>query len=104
METTFSLSDRDDTFDRFVRHFLTVRNRGEIPNKSEVYVAFKRFYELQRRGLSVEQILADLCRSASHFAAIALGIETNPRLVRSFDSLAVLGTEVVVPFLLPLYA
>ncbi|GAA7344866.1 hypothetical protein HpCK67_05620 [Helicobacter pylori] len=44
-------------FDRFVRHYLTIKTR-EIPNINKVYVALKRYQ--QERGIETEVLLQDL--------------------------------------------
>lgn len=89
-------------FDRFMRHFLTVRT-GEIPNVSAVYAAFKS-YARSSEVESIEALVADIYRNAGHYCAMALGLEKQKELADAFHDLRELKVDVAYPFLLELYA
>ncbi len=50
-------SKREDLFNKFVRHYLTIKT-GEIPNIKKVYEAFKDYQ--QKEGIEIEDLLKDL--------------------------------------------
>ncbi|BAW76709.1 rloF like protein [Helicobacter pylori] len=50
-------------FDRFVRHYLTIKT--EIPNIKKVYVAFKDYR--QKEGIGIEDLLKDLQKYCGYF-------------------------------------
>lgn len=88
-------------FDRFMRHYLTVRT-GDIPNVSAVYAAFKS-YARSPEVKSIEALVADIFRHAGHYCAMALGLEKEKRLAEVFQDLRELKVDVAYPFLLELY-
>lgn len=102
MEREFQGSN-ERRFDEFVRHYLTVQT-GAIPRLEEIYEAFKSFAFSQGSddGLR-DQLVTDLSRSASWFAAMALGKESDPALASRFQEIDQLAT-VAYPFQLRLYA
>jgi len=101
MEVDFGQEGYATHFDRFMRHFLTVKT-GEIPNVREVYEAFKQ-YARSPEITGVESLVADIHASAKYYCAIALGAETNAELKSAFHDLRELKVEVAYPFLLELY-
>lgn len=62
MEENFKQNKK--LFDRFVRHYLTIKTR-EIPNINKVYVALKRYQ--QERGIETEVLLQDLQKYCGYF-------------------------------------
>lgn len=92
-------------FDEFVRHYLTLKSStNTIPRIDEIYDAFKDYaFDLEANGFSREDLVMDLSRHASWFAAMALGTETNAQLARRFSEIDQLAT-VVYPFQLRLYS
>ena len=101
MELAFGQDAYGTHFDRFMRHYLTLKT-GEIPNKKKVYEEFKLF--VQRQGhTSIDPVLADLHEFANHYCAMALDKESEPRLVAAFRDLRDLRVDVAFPFLLELY-
>lgn len=88
-------------FDRFMRHYLTVRT-GDIPNVSAVYAAFKS-YARSPEVESIEALVADIFRHAGHYCAMALGMEKDKKLAEAFQDLRELKVDVAYPFLLELY-
>ncbi|MDX2375190.1 DUF262 domain-containing protein [Microbacterium sp. LRZ72] len=103
MEREFQGSN-EKRFDEFVRHYLTMKsNTNAIPRIDEIYDAFKAYaFRQEADGVAREELVVDLSRHASWFAAMALGTETDPRLARRFAEIDLLAT-VVYPFQLHLY-
>lgn len=101
MERTLSKGERKDTFDRFLRAWLTLR-RGEVPNIRRGYETFKQ-YSSMRTAEPVPELLADLHRYAEYYACIALGQETHAALRRTFDGLQAMRIDAPMPFLLHAY-
>ncbi|GAA9171914.1 hypothetical protein BTM356_09020 [Helicobacter pylori] len=50
-------------FDRFVRHYLTIKTR--VPNINKVYVALKDYR--QKKGIGIEDLLKDLQKYCGYF-------------------------------------
>ncbi len=88
-------------FDRFVRHYLTIKTR-EIPNIKKVYVAFKRYQ--QERGIETEALLQDLQKYCGYFCRIIFKKETDKDLNKALGFLVDLEMDVVYPLLLELYS
>lgn len=102
MEQSFR-GPNERRFDEFVRHFLTVRT-GAIPRLEDIYDAFKDFSFAQAEaGVNQEAVVMDLSRSATHFVAMAMGKETNPKLATRFIEIEQLKATVAYPFLLRVY-
>ena len=101
MEQAFGQDAYGTHFDRFMRHYLTLKT-GEIPNKKKVYEEFKVIAQRQEHA-SIDPLVADLHKFANYYCAMALDKETEPRLVAAFRDLRDLRVEVAFPFLLELY-
>ncbi|HUT03671.1 MAG TPA: DUF262 domain-containing protein, partial [bacterium] len=103
MEVDFGQDAYGTHFDRFMRHYLTVKT-GDIPNVRAVYEAFKvhaRSPEIAQDG--VEALVADIREFSRFFCAMALGAEADPALKLAFQDLRELKVDVAYPFLLELY-
>lgn len=100
MERAFGQSAYVVHFDAFMRHYLTAKT-GEIPNKREVYVAFKTFAG-EFKG-DTRALVADIHAYASYYCAVALGAETDGSLKKAFHDLRELKVDVAYPFLLDVY-
>ncbi|GAA7657924.1 DUF262 and DUF1524 domain-containing protein [Helicobacter pylori] len=90
-----------ELFDRFVRHYLTIKTR-EIPNINKVYVAFKRYQ--QERGIETEALLQDLRKYCGYFCKIAFKKEADKDLNKALGFLVDLEMDVIYPLLLELYS
>lgn len=101
MEVDFGQKAYTIHFDRFMRHYLTVR-AGEIPKVREVYEAFK-LYRRSPEVKGIEALLADIRELAGYYGAMALGAEQDPELKMAFEDLRELKVDVAYPFLLELY-
>ncbi|GAA9220632.1 hypothetical protein HpHA210_14000 [Helicobacter pylori] len=88
-------------FDRFVRHYLTIKTR-EIPNINKVYVALKRYQ--QERGIETEALLQDLQKYCGYFCQIAFKKEADKDLNKALGFLVDLEMDVIYPLLLELYS
>ncbi|WP_231211923.1 DUF262 and DUF1524 domain-containing protein [Helicobacter pylori] len=88
-------------FDRFVRHYLTIKTR-DIPNINKVYVALKRYQ--QERGIETEVLLQDLQKYCGYFCRIVFKKEADKDLSKALGFLVDLEMDVIYPLLLELYS
>ena len=103
MEVEFGQEHYGESFDAFMRHYLTVKT-GDIPRLHEVYDSFKaqaRTPEATASG--VEALVKDLREFARYFCAMYLGKEGDPDLKNAFHDLKEWKVDVAYPFLLELY-
>ncbi len=105
MEENFKQSEkqskREDLFNKFVRHYLTIKTR-EIPNINKVYEAFKRYQ--QERGIETEALLQDLQKYCGFFCRIVFKKEADKDLNKALGFLVDLEMDVIYPLLLELYS
>ncbi|GAA7840277.1 DUF262 and DUF1524 domain-containing protein [Helicobacter pylori] len=94
-------SKKEDLFNKFVRHYLTIKTR-EIPNINKVYEAFKRYQ--QERGIETETLLQDLQKYCGYFCQIAFKKEADKDLNKALSFLVDLEMDVIYPLLLELYS
>ncbi len=87
-------------FDRFVRHYLTIKTK--IPNIKKVYVAFKDYR--QKEGIGIEDLLKDLQKYCGYFCRIAFKKEADKDLNKALGFLVDLEMDVIYPLLLELYS
>ncbi|GAA8324796.1 DUF262 and DUF1524 domain-containing protein [Helicobacter pylori] len=87
-------------FDRFVRHYLTIKTR-EIPNINKVYVVFKDYR--QKEGIGIEDLLKDLQKYCKYFCRIVFKKECDKDLNKALSFLVDLEMDVIYPLLLELY-
>ncbi len=88
-------------FDRFVRHYLTIKTR-EIPNINKVYAALKDYR--QKEGIGIEDLLKDLQKYCGYFCQIAFKKEADKDLNKALGFLVDLEMDVIYPLLLELYS
>ncbi|WRA60175.1 DUF262 and DUF1524 domain-containing protein [Helicobacter pylori] len=101
MEDEFKQSKREDLFNKFVRHYLTIKTR-EIPNINKVYVAFKDYR--QKEGIGIEDLLKDLQKYCGYFCQIVFKKEADKDLNKALGFLVDLEMDVIYPLLLELYS
>lgn len=101
MELDFGQDFYEEKFDYFVRHYLTIKNQGEIPNINKIYETFKDYQ--QKENLNKEDLLKDLKRYCEFYCNMAFEKEQDKELKKSFKHYLTLEAEVVFPFLLRLY-
>lgn len=99
MEEDFKQNEK--WFDRFVRHYLTIKTRG-IPNINKVYVAFKDYR--QKEGIGIEDLLKDLQKYCGYFRRIVFKKEADKDLNKALGFLVDLEMDVIYPLLLELYS
>ncbi|MFP5991702.1 DUF262 domain-containing protein [Helicobacter pylori] len=99
MEEDFKQNEK--LFDRFVRHYLTIKTR-EIPNIKKVYEAFKDYQ--QKEGIEIEDLLKDLQKYCGYFCQIAFKKEDDKDLNKALGFLVDLERDVIYPLLLELYS
>ncbi|WQY29079.1 DUF262 and DUF1524 domain-containing protein [Helicobacter pylori] len=87
-------------FDRFVRHYLTIKTRA--PNINKVYVALKDYR--QKEGIGIEDLLKDLQKYCGYFCQIVFKKEVNKDLNKALSFLVDLEMDVIYPLLLELYS
>ncbi|RVZ61087.1 DUF262 domain-containing protein [Helicobacter pylori] len=111
MEEDFKQSEkqskREDLFNKFVRHYLTIKTR-EIPNINKVYEAFKDYR--QKKWIEIEVLLQDLQKYCGYFCQIVFKKEDDKDLNNDKDLNKALGflvdleMDVIYPLLLELYS
>ncbi|MGL2720854.1 GmrSD restriction endonuclease domain-containing protein [Helicobacter pylori] len=101
MEEGFEQSEREELFNKFVKHYLTIKTR-EIPNINKVYEAFKRYQ--QERGIETEALLQDLQKYCGFFCQIVFKKEADKDLNKALGFLVDLKMDVIYPLLLELYS
>ncbi len=101
MEEEFKQSKREDLFNKFVRHYLTIKTR-EIPNIKKVYVTFKDYRQKERIG--IENLLKDLQKYCGYFCQIVFKKEDDKDLNKALGFLVDLEMDVIYPLLLELYS
>ncbi len=99
MEEDFKQNEK--WFDRFVRHYLTIKTR-EIPNINKVYVVLKDYR--QKEGIGIEDLLKDLQKYCGYFCQIAFKKEADKDLNKALGFLVDLEMDVIYPLLLELYS
>ncbi|GAA9201851.1 DUF262 and DUF1524 domain-containing protein [Helicobacter pylori] len=87
-------------FDRFVRHYLTIKTK--IPNINKVYVAFKDYR--QKEGIGIEDLLKDLQKYCGYFCQIVFKKEDDKDLNKALGFLVDLEMDVIYPLLLEFYS
>ncbi|GAA7966703.1 DUF262 and DUF1524 domain-containing protein [Helicobacter pylori] len=88
-------------FDRFVRHYLTIKTR-DIPNIKKVYVVLKDYR--QKEGIGIEDLLKDLQKYCGYFCQIVFKKEDDKDLNKALGFLVDLEMDVIYPLLLELYS
>ncbi|GAA9670062.1 DUF262 and DUF1524 domain-containing protein [Helicobacter pylori] len=101
MEKGFEQSKRKDLFNKFVRHYVTIKTR-EIPNINKVYVALKDYRQKERIG--IEDLLKDLQKYCGYFCQIVFKKEDDKDLNKALGFLVDLEMDVIYPLLLELYS
>ncbi|WRD62455.1 DUF262 and DUF1524 domain-containing protein [Helicobacter pylori] len=87
-------------FDRFVRHYLTIKTK--TPNINKVYVALKDYQ--QKEGIGIEDLLKDLQKYCRYFCRIVFKKEADKDLNKALGFLVDLEMDVIYPLLLELYS
>ncbi|GAA9025855.1 DUF262 and DUF1524 domain-containing protein [Helicobacter pylori] len=102
MEEEFKQNEKQNKklFDRFVRHYLTIKTR--IHNINKVYAALKDYR--QKEGIGIEDLLKDLQKYCGYFCQIVFKKEADKDLNKALGFLVDLEMDVIYPLLLELYS
>ena len=102
MEDDFGQKGYDDHFDKFMRHYLTMKN-GNIPDEREILQGIQKVCE--RLGHRTRtNLVEDMRKFAGYYCAVVLDKEDDETLAKTFHDLDELGTAVpAYPLLLHLY-
>ncbi|UOR96984.1 DUF262 and DUF1524 domain-containing protein [Helicobacter pylori] len=87
-------------FDRFFRHYLTIKTK--IPNINKVYEALKDYRQKER--IEIEDLLKDLQKYCGYFCQIVSKKESDKDLNKALGFLVDLEMDVIYPLLLELYS
>jgi len=79
MEQRFGHNEYARQFDRFMRDYLTIKNKGMIPRIDEVYEEFKEFV-LKKGHANIQSVVKDVYRYSKHFVRLALQQETDKEI------------------------
>ncbi len=101
MEQLFPHTSDGSSFDRFMRDYLTLK-QGIIPNIDKVYASFKSYHQ-ERTDISINDLVADIYRYATHYVNFAFLWEGESELKRLFGDINALKVDVIYPFLLEVY-
>jgi uncharacterized protein with ParB-like and HNH nuclease domain/predicted transport protein len=106
LERLFREAPDENTFDEFIRHFLTLRTRELLP-RSDTYNLFRRHVEgPEFRATPSVQLLDELLRYARHYATIT-NVATigtlSSKLRTALDDFQSLRANVILPFLLEIH-
>lgn len=103
MEMDFGQDAYGEHFDKFMRHYLTVKT-GEIPNIQKVYENFKAYSRLKEVADSgVDALIKEIHKYAGYYCSFALGHEKDSKLAEAFQDIRELKVDTSYPFLLELY-
>lgn len=104
MEVDFGQVAYTTHFDRFMRHYLTVKT-GDIPNIRDVYEVFKEYARSEKvAAAGVEALVIDIRSFAGYYCAMVLSGEADVNLREAFRDIRELKVDVALPLLLELYA
>lgn len=103
MEQSFRQASYSELFDRFIRDYLTLKSKfGSIPNIKDVYGSFKSYVQ-NHKGISIQEIIADIYRYSKYFVRLALDQEADLEIKQALADINTLKVDVAYPFLLELY-
>lgn len=103
MEVEFGQEAYGSHFDRFMRHYLTIKT-GEIPNIDQVYESFKSYTRLpETAAKGMDSLVADIHTFAEYYCRMVLAKEPNRGLAEAFQDLREFKVDVAYPLLLELY-
>ncbi|BAW68898.1 rloF like protein [Helicobacter pylori] len=100
MEEEFEQNEK--WFDRFVRHYLTIKTRIPNININKVYATLKDYR--QKEGIGIEDLLKDLQKYCGYFCRIVFKKEDDKDLNKALGFLVDLEMDVIYPLLLELYS
>jgi uncharacterized protein with ParB-like and HNH nuclease domain/predicted transport protein len=103
MELDFGQEAYTTEFDRFMRHYLTVKT-GKIPKINEVYEKFKKYAtSMQFKNIDMSMIVEDIRKFSKYFCNMTLKQEQDKELLLAFNDIKELKVDVAYPMLLEVY-
>jgi uncharacterized protein with ParB-like and HNH nuclease domain len=101
IEQKFRYGGNGDSFDRFMRDYLTLKQRV-IPNIDKVYTTFKHYHRT-RYKITIQEIVKDIARYAGYYANMAFLHEEDPDIKQVMRDVNALKVDVAYPFFLEIY-
>ena len=103
MELEFGQDAYHTEFDKFMRHYLTIKT-GRIPKIDDVYEEFKNYSRiLVENNENVQSLVSDINKFSEYYCAMTLNTEKDKLLQLAFNDLKELKVDVAYPMLLELY-
>lgn len=102
METSFGAVENSNYFNRFMRDYLTIKNRGQIPRIDDVYGEFKTYVH-EHPDMTTKQVVEDLCYYSKYFVKMAFERETDKEINSLLKEINTLKVDVAYPFLLEVF-
>jgi uncharacterized protein with ParB-like and HNH nuclease domain len=103
MEIDFGQEAYSSHFDRFMRHYLTIKT-DDIPRINQVYENFKLYSQtLQIKKAGVTVLVSDIHTFSGYYCQMVLGKEPDEELAEAFQDLREFTIDVSYPFLMELY-
>jgi uncharacterized protein with ParB-like and HNH nuclease domain/predicted transport protein len=102
MEQSFGHNESSNYFNRFMRDFLTIKNKGRIPRIEDVYAEFKAYLRSQP-SLTVRDVVADVYRYCQYFIKLAFETEQDREIKAALKDINTLKVDVAYPFLLEVF-
>lgn len=92
----------DKQFDRFMRHYLTLKTR-RIPALRDIYKYFRLYVPEKDRSEKVEETLKEISDYSQYYLDIAVPKEKDKELQECLVDLKELNADTAYPFLLTVY-
>ena len=104
IEVEFGQEEFEESFDRFMRHYLTLKTR-EIPKKDKIYEEFKKYAGkyAEDTNKKIDALMEDIHKFSGYYCAMALDREPDKKLKEAFRDINELDVSVARPLLLELY-
>jgi uncharacterized protein with ParB-like and HNH nuclease domain len=102
IESQFGQDQDGNRFDFFMRDYLTLKNKGQIPTLRDVYKTFKAY--MQTPGLSIDDLVADVYVHAMLYVRfMSPEAEKDTEIRAALEDIKTLKMDVVYPFLLEVF-
>ncbi len=101
MEQLFSHISDENTFGRFMRDYLTLK-QGIIPNIDKVYASFKAYHH-SLLNTSIHELVADIFRYAEYYVNMVFFHNVDSEMKQIFSDINALKFDVTYPFLLEVH-
>ncbi len=101
LENIFSIDNKTTHFDKFIRHYLTLKT-GKIPNIRRVYENFRNYFSPNED--TIKEIISEILYFGKLYSRLAFNSESDPELKQVIDNINTLEVNVAYPFLLRVLA